>query len=445
MMNDNLKEKTVRFITLNGFKQLTPVQDACIKMAAKNKDIIAISATGTGKTHAFLIPIMEKVDPSIDFTQALISVPTRELAIQLYNRAKLMQQADEGLRIMMLSGGIDSLRAKDKLKKAPHIIIGTPGKIKDLFTESYLRVDKMKIFVVDEADMTLEYGFLSDIDTVFAKMPEDINIMCFSATLPEGLRPFFKKYLSNPQLIRVEDNQEFNPQVEHILINCKHKQYDEMLLDILPHFNPYVCLIFANTREECHKTYETLRNGGYKVLELHGGLQSRERVKAMKALASKEYTYIVASDVASRGIDVDGITHVVSLGFPDDLSFYTHRSGRTGRNGRKGTCFALYREEDRPSIVNLTKQGIRFVPRTIKNGHWQDLKPLDHHRTSKSEIREKEIARQLYRKKEKVKPNYKKKKTAMILRIKQKERQAFIREKIKAEKKARYKANRKEY
>lgn len=441
----NMKESTVKFIELNGFKELTKIQEACIRMAAKDKDIVAISKTGTGKTHAFLIPVMEKIDLQEDNIQVVISAPTRELAMQIYSRAKLMSEAMSGLRIRLLSGGLDSNRMKESLKQLPHIIIGTPGKIRDLYVNNVIRVDKVKMFIIDEADMTLEYGFLEDIDVVFASMKSNPEIMCFSATLPEGLKPFIKKYLSNPQIIRVEDNEEFNPKIEHILINCKHKSYDEALLDILGGFNPYVCLIFANTREECSKTALILKKNGYKVLELHGGLESRERQKAMKALASKEYTYVVASDVASRGIDVDGVSHVVSLGFPSDLSFYTHRAGRTGRNGREGVCFALYNENDLKAIDTLTKQGINFVPKSFRNGEWRILKPLNFKRVSRSEIREKEIAKTLNRKNEKVKPNYKKKKTQAINRIKQKERQAYIRQKIKEEKKARYKANHKEY
>ena len=445
MINIELKQTTLDFIAKNNFKELTKIQEACLRMAKKDKDIVAISKTGTGKTHAFLIPIMEKINLGSDETQVLISAPTRELAMQIFERAKVMCEVYPTLRIKLLSGGMDNAKLKEGLKKQPHIIVGTPGKIKDLYTDNVLRVDQVKIFVVDEADMTLEYGFLEDIDTVFAKMTRNPEIMCFSATLPEGLKPFIKKYLSNPQMIKIEDNEGFNPQIEHVLINCKHKSYQEMLLDILPGFNPYVCLIFANTREECALTAKTLKQHGYRVLELHGGLESRERIRAMKALASKEYTYVVASDVASRGIDVDGVSHVVSLGFPKDLAFYTHRSGRTGRNGRDGVCFALYQESDLKSIELLTKSGIKFVNKTFKNGVWKTLKPFNFKRVSRDEIREKEIARSLYRKGEKVKPNYKKKKTKEIERIKQKEKQTYIRQKIREEKKARYKANRKEY
>ena len=446
MINIELKQTTLDFIEKNHFIELTKIQEACLRMAKKDKDIVAVSKTGTGKTHAFLIPIMEKIDVDLDETQVLISAPTRELAMQIHERAKMMCEVYPNLRIKLLSGGMDNAKLKEGLKKQPHIIVGTPGKIKDLYTENVLRVDQVKIFVIDEADMTLEYGFLEDIDAVFAKMTSNPEIMCFSATLPEGLKPFIKKYLNNPQMIKIEDNEAYNPQIEHVLINCKHKSYQETLLDILPGFNPYVCLIFANTREECSSTAKFLKQNGYRVLELHGGLEARERNRAMKALASKEYTYVVASDVASRGIDVDGVSHVVSLGFPSDLSFYTHRSGRTGRNGRDGVCFALYNENDLKAIETLSKSGIKFVHRSFKNGVWKDLKPFNFtKRKSREEIREKEIARSLYRKKEKVKPNYKKKKTEKINKIKQKERQTYIRQKIREEKKARYKANKKDY
>ena len=208
-----MKESTVKFIELNGFKELTKIQEACIRMAAKDKDIVAISKTGTGKTHAFLIPVMEKIDLQEDNIQVVISAPTRELAMQIYSRAKLMSEAMSGLRIRLLSGGLDSNRMKESLKQLPHIIIGTPGKIRDLYVNNVIRVDKVKMFIIDEADMTLEYGFLEDIDVVFASMKSNPEIMCFSATLPEGLKPFIKKYLSNPQIIRVEDNEEFKIQV----------------------------------------------------------------------------------------------------------------------------------------------------------------------------------------------------------------------------------------
>lgn len=439
MKFEQFKKQTFDFIKLNGFNKLTRIQDATIDMALRDKDVIALSKTGTGKTHAFLIPIMEKIDSSKDELQVIISVPTRELAYQLYEKAKMMCDIDSYIRIKVSVGGQDKKRSLDSFKTVPHIIIGTPGRLKDLFIESAIRIDTVKIFVVDEADMTLEYGFLTDLDVLFSRIAKP-QILCFSATFPEGLKPFVKKYLNNPQMIKIEDNAYMNPKIKHYLVNAKHHSYGECLLNVLPSFQPYVCMIFANTRNEVVEVAELLRQNNYDVLELHGGLESRARKQAIKALAARTYTYVVCSDVAGRGLDNEGITHVVSLGIPSDISFFTHRIGRTGRAGNDGTCFTIYKEADIPSLKILA-QTIKFEPRNYrKGGFFKELKHLTFEAINKTDKREKEIAKSLSRKKEKVKPNYKKKKAQLVKKIKQKERQEYIRGKIREEKKARYKA-----
>ena len=433
------KEKTQELIGLYGFKKLTDVQKACLEAAAKNRDIVAISSTGTGKTHAFLLPIAEKVDFNIDRTQVVISSPTRELALQLYDVFKLIKEVYKKARIKLLTGGSDNKRVKESLKREPQIVIGTPGRLRDLYESGDLRVDHTEIFVIDEADMTLEFGFLEDIDKIFAKMVRHPEVMCFSATLPEGLRPFIKKYLEDPDIIEVKTNEGFDPDIEHIMISCRHMSYEDALVSILGGFKPYTCIIFANDRNTCEKTFEKLRSLGLSVGMLHGGLEQRQRKRIMKAIVHHDYTYLVATDIAARGLDIDGVTHVVSLGLPSDLSFYVHRSGRTGRSGKKGTCFLLYRDEDLNGIASLKQKGITFKAMSFKGGNWKDVKNRQKPK-GKEEILEKEIAKTLHRKKEKVKPNYKKKKTQAIEKIKRKKRQEFIRQKIKEEKKARYKA-----
>lgn len=434
-----LKETTAEFLKINGFKALNAVQEATLEEVLKGRDVVTIAPTGSGKTHAFLIPLLEMLEPNEEKTQAIISVPTRELALQIEVETRKMLQIFPNLRVRLLCGGMDNARLIDALKNPPQIIIATPGKLKDLYGAAAFRVDTVKMFIIDEADMTLEYGFLADIDEVFAKMIHNPQVLCFSATLAAGLRPFFKKYLANPQIIQIADLN-FDPQIEHILINAKHKSYGEALLELLPLLNPYVCLIFANTREECQKTAALLKANDYKVLELHGALPARERLRAIKQLQAKTYTYVVATDVASRGLDIDGITHVISLGFPQDLSFYIHRSGRTGRSGREGTCYTIYRAEDRQAITSLTQKGIKFTYRTIKNGKLVALYKRQTKHLSYADHRAKELARILRRKKEKVKPNYKKKKNLLIAKITQQERQQYIRKKIAEEKKERYRA-----
>ncbi|MBR0461733.1 MAG: DEAD/DEAH box helicase [Erysipelotrichaceae bacterium] len=439
-----MKKKTEEFIARNGFEDLTNVQKKVMEFTGSGKDVIAISRTGTGKTHAYLIPIAEMINPGSDKTQVLISVPTRELAYQVFQNARVLCDIYPDLRISLLSGGTDRKRSSDKLgNAAPHIIIGTPGRIRDIFEKNLIRVDFVQMFVIDEADMTLEYGFLEDIDAVFSHMVKDPEILCFSATFPKELQNFVKKYLNNPKIITVDDKKR-DPRITHILVPCKHKEYSDRLLDVLPLINPYICLIFANTKAEADEAYQKLRDKGYKTLLIHGGLESRERQKAIKALNSKEYTYVVASDVASRGIDIDGISHVISLGFPKKLEFYTHRAGRTGRNTKDGTVYALYREDDINTIRTLEKQDIRFIAKDIKGGSFKDIKTPTYKRVRKNDEVEKEIARTLTRKNEKVKPNYKKKKKKAIEEIKRRQRRDFIRNKIREEKKERYKQKAKE-
>ncbi len=436
----NFKKDTFKFIELNGFDRPTKIQQESIRKIIENKDLVGISKTGTGKTHAFLIPIMEKLDPSLNEVQAVISSPTRELAMQIYDRAKVMAKANPNIKIKLVTGGMDREKMSDSLKVQPHIVIGTPGRIKDLFLEQKsLRLEKTKTFVVDEADMTLEFGFLEDIDKVISKMGEKLQMVCFSATIPNGLKPFLKKYLNKPVMVKIEDSLALNPNIDHILINCKHKKYEDVLVDLLKTFKPYICLIFANTRETAANTAKLLRNDGLNVLEMHGGLESRKRMQVLKQLNSLKHAYIVATDIAARGIDISGITHVVSLGFPQDDEFYIHRAGRSSRAGKHGTCFALYRAEDDIHIKNLIKQDVDFKHTAFKNGEFRSLNPYQQKRLQKTNEREKEIAKAMTRKKEKVKPGYKKKKAEAVKKQLQTEKRLMIRQQIKEVKKQKYK------
>ncbi len=437
-MENRFKDTTKQFIELNGFRELTAVQTEVLKYTSKNKDLVALSKTGTGKTHAYLIPVMEKINPVSDKTQVLISVPTRELAYQVNKNCQLMKEVFPDLRIEMLTGGTDKKRSISKMEKTPHIVIGTPGRIKDLFVSNALRVDFVQMFIIDEADMTLEFGFLEDIDVVFSHMVKDPEVLCFSATFPEELNSFVRKYLNNPKIIRVEDKKR-DPRINHVLINCKHKSYREMAYEILPGFKPYVCLIFANSKAEAEEAYDYLSEKGIKALLIHGGLDSRDRQKAIKDLQAKKYTYVIASDVASRGIDIDGISHVISMGLPKQLQFYMHRAGRTGRNEKDGTCYLLYKEEDLPALRTLNKKGVSFTAREFKRGQWKEASNPTGRKQIKSDVEEKQIVKTLHRKNEKVKPNYKKKKNREVEKIKRKRRREFIQKKIKEERIERYK------
>ncbi|MGL5540881.1 MAG: DEAD/DEAH box helicase [Erysipelotrichaceae bacterium] len=437
----NFSEPTKRFIEINGFEQPTAIQKAVIPLAMKGKDIIGISDTGTGKTHAFLIPILERMDIEQDYVQAVITAPTRELAMQLYNRAASMSEALPGLRVKLITGGMERTRMSSSLKVQPHIVIGTPGRIKDLFlNDQSLRVEKASIFVIDEADMTMEYGFLEDVDAIAGRMRNDLQMLSFSATVPNQLKLFLKKYMSAPETVRIEHDAMMKPKIEHILVPVKHLNYVDAMLEILPGFKPYICLIFANTRTMASQAAQELRDRGFGVIELHGDLAPRARRNAMKSLVNIEQTFVVATDIAARGIDIDGVSHVISLGFPKELDFYVHRAGRTGRAGKTGVCYALYKKEDDAAIRQLEVKGIHFAHRTFKNETWQDLKPLHQKKTKKNDPLEKEIAKIVQRKKTVVKPGYKKKRQVEVDRLKRKAKRAMIQEDITRQKKERAKA-----
>ena len=436
-MNKTLRKETLEFIEINKFSDLTSVQNEVLQYTNASKDVVAIAKTGTGKTHAYLIPIAEMINPKSNKTQVLISLPTRELAYQVYQNALVLKEVFADLRISLVSGGTDKKRSKLSLDCPPHIIIGTPGRIKDLFEDNQIRVDTIQMFVVDEADMTLEYGFLEDLDVVFSRMVKHVETLAFSATFPQPLNLFVKKYLANPKIIHVEDKKR-DPKITHVLINSKHRTYNETLSLLLPQIHPYMCLIFANSKKEADETYKYLTDKGIKALLLHGGLESRERRQALKALQSKQFTYVVCSDVASRGIDIDAVTHVISLGFPSELEFYTHRAGRTGRNTKDGTVYAIYNESDSNAIATLKKQGIKFKEQTIKGSGLKDVVKKKHVNKIDENL-EKEIAKTLHRKKEKVKPNYKKKKKMAVEKLKRKAKREFIKKKIKEERIERYK------
>ena len=435
-MNKTLKKETLEFIKLNNFKELTSVQNEVLQYTKAKKDVVALAKTGTGKTHAYLIPIAEMINPKSNKTQVLISLPTRELAYQVYQNALVLKEVYDDLRVSLVSGGQDKKRNKLSLDNPPHIIIGTPGRIKDLFESNQIRVDTIQMFVVDEADMTLEYGFLEDLDVVFSRMVKHVETLAFSATFPESLNLFVKKYLANPKIVRVEDKKR-DPKITHILINSKHRTYNETLAMLLPQIHPYMCLIFANSKKEADETYKFLLDKNYKALLIHGGLESRERKQALKSLQSKRYTYVVASDVASRGIDIDAVTHVISLGFPSELEFYTHRAGRTGRNTKEGTIYAIYNKKDVNAIATLKKQGVKFKEQAIKGNSLKDVVKKKHVNKRDEEL-EKQIAKTLHRKSEKVKPNYKKKKKMAVEKLKRQAKRDFIRKKIKEERKERY-------
>ncbi|MFV0395160.1 MAG: DEAD/DEAH box helicase [Coprobacillaceae bacterium] len=423
-----------------GFESPTPIQEEVIPLVKKKRDVIGISQTGTGKTHAFLLPIMDRIDINKDVVQAVITAPTRELATQIYEQAKIFMKHNKDLRVSLIVGGSDRQKAVNKLSVQPHVVIGTPGRIKDLSLESQaLKITTADIMVIDEADMTLEFGYLEDIDAVVGKMKEDLQLLVFSATIPQMLRPFLKKYMEAPKLVEIDTHKPTTENVEHILLATKHKDRYQVLKKIMATIDPYICIIFCNTRIDASDVTKKLREDGYKIGEIHGDLEPRERKQVMRRIKAMEYQYIVATDIASRGIDIDGVSHVINIDFPKEPDFYIHRSGRCGRAKYTGVCYSMYDSKDEASIIQLEKKGIVFRSVTLKNDEFIDLGQREKRKKRiKQQTELEKKVQSIIRKPKKVKPGYKKKRKREIETLVRKQKRNMIQQDIRKQKKERH-------
>lgn len=432
-----MKDITKKLLDINKFESLTQVQEDVLKYLDSNRDLIVLAPTGTGKTHAFLLSILEKVDFSKASLQAIILSPTRELAMQTYDFAKKIYDVEQGVNIDLAIGGMDNSRLKTKLEKQPQILISTPGKMLDILTWNALRVDTLKLMIIDEMDMMFDYGFVDDINKIASSVLDSVQFMLLSATLPKGLDVFIKNYLHNPITIESKD-EAFAPKIEHILIHRRHKSIEESVLDVLTKINPSVAIVFANTKKQVADIAGYLQSYGVECVEIHGDLSDRERKQIITRIRNQHVRYIVATDLAARGIDLPEISHVINANIPGhDLSFYTHRAGRTGRTGRDGYCISLIDDHDQKDIVRLFKQGINFTFKRVQKNSIADTRPFIHLEKRQRGQLDPEIRAQLRRKNVKVKPGYKRKHKAQVEKAMQQKKRKFIQDDIRRQKKER--------
>ncbi|MEI4770883.1 DEAD/DEAH box helicase [Psychrobacillus sp. FJAT-51614] len=412
-----------------GFQEPTPIQKEIIPLVLKGKSAIGQAHTGTGKTHSFLIPIVEKIDASKHEVQAIITSPTRELATQIYNELNKLVDGTE-IQTKLFIGGTDKARSIEKLKTQPHIVVGTPGRIRDLTVEQALLVHTANILVVDEADLAFDLGFINEIDQFASRMPEQLEMFVFSATIPEKLQPFLKKYMDSPIHIKIGDKRPVAEGIDFIVTPVRSKSRKKRLLDVLEGINPYLAIIFANTKQNADEVANYLQGHGVKVGVIHGDISPRDRKRVMKQIHDLEYQYIVATDLAARGIDIPGVSHVINYEIPDDLEFFVHRVGRTARAGLTGIAITLYEPSDEDALVRIEKMGIPLVHKDVINGEWSDLK--ERHARKNRTKNENEIdakAKAMVRKPKKVKPGYKRNMKWEMDKIKKKERRIKNRKK----------------
>ncbi|CZT38474.1 DEAD/DEAH box helicase [Streptococcus agalactiae] len=422
------------------FVDPTDVQAKLIPVVRSGRDLVGESKTGSGKTHTFLLPIFEKLDESSDDVQVVITAPSRELATQIYQATKqIAEHSEQEVRVVNYVGGTDKLRQIEKLKVSqPHIVIGTPGRIYDLVKSGDLAIHKAHTFVVDEADMTLDMGFLDTVDKIAGSLPKDVQILVFSATIPQKLQPFLKKYLTNPLMEKIKTATVIADTIDNWLLSTKGRDKNAQILELSKLMQPYLAMIFVNTKERADELHSYLSSNGLKVAKIHGGIAPRERKRIMNQVKNLEFEYIVATDLAARGIDIEGVSHVINDAIPQDLSFFVHRVGRTGRNGLSGTAITLYQPSDDSDIRELEKLGINFIPKVIKNGEFQDTYDRDrrNNREKSYQKLDTEMIGLVKKKKKKIKPGYKKKIQWKVDEKRRKERRASNRAKGRAERKA---------
>ena len=364
------------------FVETTSVQELVFKKLKSNTNIIVQSATGSGKTHAFLLPIFNRIDVNSKNVQAVIIAPTRELATQLFNVAsQIAKYADIDVRLYIGGSSRDNEIRRLNISQ-PQIVIGTIGRIHDLAVQANaLKIYSALDLVIDEADMVFEEKAIVEVDKVLSIIVGNPKFWLFSATLTKGLRQFINKYLSGTDEIIIEEKELTKSSIEHCFIPCKAKQKEDVLLNIIDIINPYLLLIFVNTKEKVIELSKFLANNDIKVATIHGDLDDRTRRQTLKRIQDMQYRYIIASDIASRGIDIQGVSHVINFDLPKDTEFYIHRTGRTARYDQTGIAFALYDYDDEKYVEFLRKKGLNVKFKKIVNGEFVPTKlekPLEH-------------------------------------------------------------------
>lgn len=373
-----LKPFIIEALNEQRFFMPTEIQERLIPAIISGKDVIGQSQTGSGKTLAFLLPIVERIDVTKEEVQAVITAPTRELAAQIFAELEKILQfsknEEEAISAKLIVGGTDRLRTIGKLKTQPQIVVGTPGRIFDMVEEQALKVYTSQLLVVDEADQMLDMGFIEEVDKIASRMGEELQMLVFSATIPEKLQPFLKKYMNNPRHVQVDPAQTTAEKIDHYLLPAKHRDKLKLVVEVAKKYNPYFAIIFANTKEQVDEVADAMLQAGLNVERIHGGLQPRHRKQVMRDVNAAKVQYLVASDLAARGIDIKGVTHIINYELPkNDLDWYVHRVGRSARAGESGIALSIFEEKDEPSIQKLMDRKIRFTYVDLKNGEWVEL------------------------------------------------------------------------
>lgn len=345
--------------TLKSLGIVTPtsIQERTIPSVLEGKDVIAKAQTGTGKTLAFVLPILEKIDVHKSDVQALILTPTRELAQQISKEIKKLIENVDGVNVLAVYGGQDVEHQLKKLKGAQHIVVATPGRLLDHIRRETIDLSTIQMLVLDEADQMLHMGFLPEVDDIIYETLSSRQTMLFSATMPNEIQSLAKKYMVEPKFIEVKTKKITVEEIKQVVIETTDRRKQATLLHLIQEHRPFLAIIFCRTKVRAKKLQDALIANGYESDELHGDLTQSKREKAMKRFRDAKTQFLVATDVAARGLDVEGVTHVFNYDIPHDVESYVHRIGRTGRAGGDGVAFTLVAPKDL-EFLRMIEKGI---------------------------------------------------------------------------------------
>ena len=366
-----------------GIKEPTPVQGEAIPALRNGRDTIVQAQTGTGKTLAFLLPLYDKIKVQADNIQALILTPTRELTLQIAKVAAQLGKA-EGVRSLAIYGGQDIERQKQKLGREPHVIIGTPGRILDHMRRRTINFATTNRIVLDEADEMLRRGFLEDVEQVLSTMARDRQIMLFSATMPDKIKALAHRYMTDFQHVIIKTESITLDNIQQRIVDTVEDSKLDKLCELINEQNPYLAMVFCSTRSRVSQVAMALARRGYLADELHGELSQLQRTNVLRKFREAKLQILVTTDIAARGLDIEGVTHVFNYDMPRDTESYIHRIGRTGRAGQQGVAI---------TFVNARQYSqLRRIEAGIKNHIQKDVSGRSLASRLKREKRERELA-----------------------------------------------------
>lgn len=337
----NVDEKILKAIGDMGFEEASPIQAKAIPVVLEGKDIVGQAQTGTGKTAAYGIPMLQSIDPKLKCVQAVVLCPTRELAIQVADEIRKLAKYMSSIKVLPVYGGQEIVRQIKSLKTGVQIVVGTPGRVMDHMRRKTVKFDKVKMVILDEADEMLDMGFREDMETILTQMPEERQTVMFSATMPKAIMDIARTFQNDAEVIKVVRKELTVENIEQYYFEVRSKNKDEILSRLIDIYNPKLSVVFCNTKKQVDDLISELKGRGYFADGIHGDMKQAQRDRVMNDFRKGKTEILIATDVAARGIDVDDVDIVFNYDLPQDEEYYVHRIGRTGRAGRAGLTFSF--------------------------------------------------------------------------------------------------------